>query len=45
MTEPVVMSEDEVRRALAVGEISHALAVVALERALARIHEGGRWGG
>ncbi|MEZ4302415.1 MAG: NUDIX hydrolase [Polyangiaceae bacterium] len=44
MTEPVVMSEDEVRRALAVGEISHALAVVALERALARIHEGGAIG-
>lgn len=39
ITEPVVLTEDEVRRALATSGITHALAVVALERALARARE------
>lgn len=38
-TEPVLMTEAELRGALATGRISHALAVIALERALARMHE------
>jgi ADP-ribose pyrophosphatase len=40
ITEPVLLTEPELRRALADGGISHALAVVALERALTRLHEG-----
>lgn len=39
ITEPVLLTEAEVRRALANGGITHALAVVALERALARLTE------
>ena len=39
LTEPVVMTEAELRDALATGRISHALAVIALERALGRLHQ------
>lgn len=39
ITEPVVLTESELRAALASGAISHALAVIALERALSRLHE------
>lgn len=39
ITEPVVLTEAEVRSALATGGITHAFAVIALERALARLHE------
>lgn len=39
ITEPVLLTEAEVRSALAGGGITHALAVVALERALARLNE------
>ena len=39
LTEPVLMSEAELRHALATGGISHALAVIALERALAKTSE------
>lgn len=35
--EPVVMTRDDLARALADGEITHALSVLALERALARV--------
>jgi ADP-ribose pyrophosphatase len=37
LTEPVVLTELELRGSLATGGISHALAVIALERALARL--------
>jgi ADP-ribose pyrophosphatase len=39
ITEPVLFTEAEVRRALASGGITHAFAVLALERALARLEE------
>jgi ADP-ribose pyrophosphatase len=39
LTEPVLLTEPEVRRGLATAAMSHALAVIALERALAKIHE------
>lgn len=39
LTEPVLLTEPEVRRALASAEVSHALAVIALERGLARLHD------
>jgi 8-oxo-dGTP pyrophosphatase MutT (NUDIX family) len=39
ITEPVLFTEPELRAALASGAISHALAVVALERALVRLRE------
>jgi len=41
--EPVLLTEPELRRALATMGISHALAVIALERALAKIHEASRF--
>lgn len=39
LTEPVLLTEPEVRRALTDVGVSHALAVIALERALVKLHE------